>query len=58
MQKLLGHATATMTFRYMKHAPEAFLDEDAASVAAHLAGAKNADAEARVTAARRELKQA
>jgi hypothetical protein len=58
MQKLLGHATATMSLRYMKHAPEAFLDEDAASVAAHLAGAKNADAEARVTAARRELKQA
>jgi len=58
MQKLLGHATATMTPRYMKHAPEAFLDEDAASVAAHLGGAKNAEAEARVTAARRELKQA
>jgi len=58
MQKLLGHATATMTLRYMKHAPEAFLDEDAANVAAHLAGAKNAEAEARVTAARRGLKQA
>jgi len=58
MQKLLGHATATMTLRYMKHAPEAFLDEDAANVAAHLGGAKNAEAEARVRAARHALKQA
>jgi hypothetical protein len=29
----------------MKHAPEAFLDEDATTVAAHLARAKNAEAE-------------
>ncbi len=58
MQKLLGHATATMTLRYMKHAPEAFLDEDAASVAVHLAGANSPEAEARVKAARRGLKQA
>ena len=58
MQKLLGHATATMTLRYMKHAPEAFLDEDAATVAAHLTGVKNVEAEARVVAARRGLKHA
>ena len=54
MQKFLGHATATMTLRYMKHAPEAFLDEDAASVAAHSAGRKNAEAKGRVTNARRD----
>jgi len=58
MQKLLGHATATMTLGYMKHAPEAFLDEDAATVAAQLAGANNVEAEARVTAAHRERRHA
>ena len=58
LQRILGHATATMTLRYMKHAPEAFLDEDAARVAAHLSGAKNVETEARVTAARKALKHA
>ena len=39
LQKLLGHATAAMTMRYMKHAPEAYLSEDGAAIAAHMQGA-------------------
>jgi integrase len=44
LQRLMGHATATMTMRYMMHAPEAYLSEDAAAIAAHMAavGAKDA----------------
>jgi integrase len=57
LQKLLGHATATMTLRYMKHAPEAYLDEDAAAIAAHMTG-QGKETAARVEAARRELKPA
>ncbi len=55
LQKLLGHATAVMTMRYMSHAPEAFLDQDGETIAAHIAGATDREAAARVTAARREL---
>lgn len=58
LQKLLGHATAVMTMRYMKHAPEAFLDQDAAAVAAHLSGESDREAVARAAAARRELRKA
>lgn len=58
LQKLLGHATATMTLRYMKHAPEAYLDEDAAAIAGHMMGQGNRETAARVEAARRELKPA
>ena len=36
LQKLLGHATAAMTMRYMKHAPEAYVAEDGAAILAHL----------------------
>jgi hypothetical protein len=57
LQKLLGHATA-VTLRYMKHAPEAYLDEDAAAIAAHMTGQGNRETTARVEAARRELKPA
>ncbi len=32
LQKLLGHADPTMTMRYMKHAPEAYLDQDASAI--------------------------
>ena len=39
LQKLLGHATAAMTMRYMRHAPEAYLSEDGAAIAAHMLGA-------------------
>jgi integrase len=48
LQKLLGHATPTMTMRYMKHAPEAYLDQDAAAIAARMAGAANPGGDARV----------
>ncbi|HXJ80122.1 MAG TPA: hypothetical protein VMS64_15730, partial [Candidatus Methylomirabilis sp.] len=52
LQKLLGHATAAMTMRYMKHAPEAYLSEDGAKIAAHMAGTTDAEATARAAAAR------
>jgi integrase len=58
LQKLLGHATAVMTMRYMKHAPEAYLDQDAAAIASHLVGTTDPEAVARVDAARREIKPA
>jgi hypothetical protein len=57
LQKLLGHATATMTLRYVKHAPESYLDEDAAAIAAHMTGGANKEPATRVNAARRELKR-
>jgi hypothetical protein len=47
-----------MTLRYMKHAPEAYLDEDAAAIAAHMTGQGNRETAARIEAARRELKPA
>ena len=58
LQKLLGHATPIMTMRYMKHAPEAYLDQDAAAIASHLTGASDPEAATRVDAARREIKPA
>ncbi len=58
LQKLLGHATATMTLRYMKHVPEAYPDEDAAAIAAHMVGQGDRETAARVEAARRGLKPA
>jgi hypothetical protein len=47
-----------MTMRYMKHAPEAYLDQDAAAIASHLTGMSDPEAAARVDAARREIKPA
>jgi hypothetical protein len=58
LQKLPGHATPIMTMRYMKHAPEAYLDQDAAAIASHLTGASDPEAAARVDVARREIKPA
>jgi hypothetical protein len=52
----LGHASATMTLRYMKHAPEAYLDEDMATIAAH-DGQGNRERQ-RVEAPRREFNPA
>ena len=43
LQKLLGHATATMTLRYMKHSPEAYLQEDGAAIADHMSGKTDKD---------------
>ena len=56
LQKLLGHATAAMTMRYMKHAPEAYLSKDGAKIAAHMAGTTDAEAAARAAAARAGMK--
>ncbi len=47
-----------MTLRYMKHAPEAYLDEDAAAIGAHMVGQGNRGTTARIGVARRELKPA
>jgi len=58
LQKLLGHADPTMTMRYMKHAPEAYLDQDAAAIAAHMAGTTDHESAARVEAARQALRPA
>jgi integrase len=58
LQKLLGHADPTMTMRYMKHAPEAYLDQDASAIAAHMAGTTERESAARVEAARREIRPA
>jgi integrase len=46
LQKLLGHATPAMTMRYARHAPEAYLAEDAARIGASLSGAVDREAEA------------
>lgn len=56
LQKLLGHTTPHMTLRYMKHAPEAYFAEDAARIAASLAG--DAEATPRADLARGQLKGA
>jgi len=58
LQKLLGHATAAMALRYMKHAPEAYFAEDAAKVAASLSGVLNKEREARAASARAGLRRA
>jgi len=58
LQKLMGHADPTMTMRYMQHAPEAYLDQDGAAIAAHMQTKADREVEARAEAARRELKPA
>ena len=47
LQKLLGHADPTMTLRYMKHTPEAYLDQHASAIATHMTGAGDREGEAR-----------
>lgn len=58
LQKLLGHTTAHMTMRYMKHAPEAYFKEDAARVASALAGASEATTATRRTLAKPLIRKA
>jgi integrase len=58
LQRLMGHADPTMTMRYMQHAPEAYMDQDAAVIAAHMAARTDQEEQARAEAARRELKPA
>lgn len=45
-----------MTMRHMKHAPEAYLNEDAAAIAGHMAAVSDKEAEARAEAARSGVK--
>jgi integrase len=58
LQKLLGHATPSMTMRYMKHAPEAYLDSDAAAIVAHMSGRTDAEAAARAEVNRKSMRRA
>ncbi len=58
LQQLMGHASPHMTLRYMKHAPEAYLDTDAATIEQHMSGSTDREAAARTTAARQGLKRA
>jgi integrase len=58
LQKLMGHGTPIMTLRYMAHAPEAYMNQDAAAIAANMTGAVDREAEARAHAARRRMKTA
>lgn len=58
LQKLLGHATALMTLRYAMHAPGAYLDADAALIAGHMSGETDAERDARVQAAREQMRAA
>jgi len=58
LQKLLGHATPAMVMRYAAHAPEAYLDEDAARIAASLSGHGEREAQVRIQLAQRALKPA
>ncbi len=57
LQKLMGHASAHMTLRYMKHAPEAYLDEDAATIEQHMIGETDREVAARASAARDTLRR-
>ena len=57
IQKLLGHSTPAMTFRYMNHAPENYFVEDAARVAASLSGTADREANAQAELARQGLKR-
>jgi len=47
-----------MALRYMKHAPEAYFEEDAAKVAASLNGELDREREARAVMARAKLQRA
>ncbi len=57
LQKLLGHATPSMTMRYMKHSPQAYLLEDGAAIADHMDGVTDQEREARAQAAREGMQQ-
>ncbi len=57
IQKLLGHSTPAMTFRYMNHAPGNYFVEDAARVGASLSGTADREASAQAELARQGLKR-
>lgn len=58
LQKLLGHATPQMTLRYMRHAPESYIDEDGSAIAEHMAGKTDQERDARAQAAREGMRTA
>ncbi len=58
VQKLMGHASPHMTLRYMQHAPEAYLDEDAATIEQPMSGKTDREATAGASAARNTLRRA
>jgi hypothetical protein len=58
LQKLLGHATPAMVMLYAAHAPEAYLDADAAKVAAALSAMTSPELEGRSILAREAIRRA
>jgi integrase len=56
IQRLLGHSTAVMALRYMRHAPENYFAADAARVAASLSGIADREARAQADLTRQRLK--
>lgn len=58
LQKLMGHASAVMTLRYVRHAPESYSAEDAAKIAASMSGVHDRDAQAQVELTRQGLQPA
>jgi len=46
LQKILGHKTPAMTLRYAQHAPEPHAQNDAARIAASMAGSADREAKA------------
>ncbi len=56
LQKLMGHASPTMTMGYMKHAPEAFITEDGSAIANHMTGTEK-ETDARAVAARKGFRK-
>ena len=53
----MGHASAIMTLRYLRHAPESYFAEDAARIAASVS-VQDREAQATAALARQGLKPA
>ena len=58
LQKLMGHTSAIMTLRYLRHAPESYFAEDAARIAVSVSRAQDWEAQATAALARQGLKPA
>jgi integrase len=56
LQKLLGHTSPVMTMRYLKHAPESYLDQDADRAAASISGSLDFEVTARAELSRASLR--
>jgi hypothetical protein len=46
LQRLLGHKTPAMTLRYAQHTPEPHAQDDAAKIAASMAGSADRESKA------------